>query len=135
LSAQGVGYLTRTAISAATITLHIKHDEKDGVELIDIDTTLTGGIRASPEYRRLDYEMQGPLENKIYGQVCKYLLSLFLSWVEEERKKRAKVTLWESQGLTVKPCTHSEPLLQTKKMELVHWSLYSSIIVNVYLVL
>jgi hypothetical protein len=57
LALQGVSWVTRRILIAiATITLDIKHYKDDeGVEHIDIEQTLTGGITASPEYRTLDW--------------------------------------------------------------------------------
>ena len=45
LRLQGISWLKRTAIAAATLTLHVKHYKDDQeVEQIDIEQTLTGGI-------------------------------------------------------------------------------------------
>jgi hypothetical protein len=67
LAEQGVGWLTRTAISAATITLTIKHYADGGVEHVDIHQALTGGI-TSDEDRTLDWTDRGK-EDKIFGHV------------------------------------------------------------------
>ncbi|KAG7099056.1 hypothetical protein E1B28_000931 [Marasmius oreades] len=54
LAAQGVGWVTRKAIGLATITLDIKHyKDADDIEHIDIDQTLTGGIKGTREERTL----------------------------------------------------------------------------------
>jgi len=54
LAMQGVGWLKRKAISIGTITLYIKHyKDADGVEHIDIDQTITGGIPGTREERTL----------------------------------------------------------------------------------
>lgn len=43
---QGVPWYTRTVISVATISLAVKHYKDDeNLEHIDIDQTLTGGIK------------------------------------------------------------------------------------------
>jgi len=56
LTLQGVGWATRKIINRATITLQIKHyKDAQGVEHIDTEQTLTGGITASPEPRTLDW--------------------------------------------------------------------------------
>jgi hypothetical protein len=55
LQLQGVSWFKRTAIANATITLYVKHYKDDeGVEHIDIDQALTGGIGGSTELRSLD---------------------------------------------------------------------------------
>ncbi|KZV94883.1 hypothetical protein EXIGLDRAFT_736291 [Exidia glandulosa HHB12029] len=72
LQLQGVSWLKRTAISAATITLSVKHYKDDaGVEHIDIDQTLTGGIKGTTENRTMDWEFRehadhlfGPVKGK-----------------------------------------------------------------------
>ncbi|KAJ3490554.1 hypothetical protein NLI96_g1342 [Meripilus lineatus] len=57
LSLQGVGWLTRKALKAANATLSIKHyTDETGVERIDIETTLTGGLAGSNETRILDWQ-------------------------------------------------------------------------------
>jgi hypothetical protein len=40
----------RKAIGLATVTLHTKQYEEDGVTHIDIDQTATGGIKGTTEY-------------------------------------------------------------------------------------
>jgi len=50
LALQGVGWWTRKAIGLATLTLHTKQYEKDGVTHIDIEQTATGGIKGTTEY-------------------------------------------------------------------------------------
>jgi hypothetical protein len=64
---QGVGWVTRKIIKSATITLHIKHYKSDqGVEHIDIEQTLTGGLTASPETRTLDWTLR-KVDNSLFG--------------------------------------------------------------------
>lgn len=62
---QGVSWLTRTALSYATITLQTKEytgappeseDAKKQVRRIDIDQTVTGGIKGTTERRVLDWK-------------------------------------------------------------------------------
>lgn len=51
-----MGWMTRKALAIANITLNIKHTKDEaGVEKIDIDQTLTGGIKGTSEHRTLDY--------------------------------------------------------------------------------
>lgn len=56
LTLQGVGWLKRRAISIGTISVYLKHyKDDDGIEHIDIDQTITGGIPTSSEIRILDW--------------------------------------------------------------------------------
>ena len=64
LALQGVGWLTRKTIGAATITLNVKQyqgaptapADADGPEVthVDIDQTLTGGLKGTTEKRCID---------------------------------------------------------------------------------
>lgn len=67
LAFQGVSWVTRKIINNATITLSIKHTKDDqGVEHINIETTLTGGITASPEPRTLDWTFRS-VDHNLFG--------------------------------------------------------------------
>lgn len=56
LRLQGMSWLTRRAIGLATITLYVRHSkDDDGIEHIDIDQALTGGIPGTSENRILDW--------------------------------------------------------------------------------
>ncbi|EUC36018.1 hypothetical protein COCVIDRAFT_94570 [Bipolaris victoriae FI3] len=60
LSLQGIGWLTRKAIGAATLTQYLYQstvDGSDGVPTthIKVDQFLTGGLKGSPENRTLDW--------------------------------------------------------------------------------
>ncbi|KIJ21883.1 hypothetical protein PAXINDRAFT_165242 [Paxillus involutus ATCC 200175] len=69
LRLQGVSWLKRQAISTFTLTLSIKHTTDDaGVEHVDIDQTLSGGISATSENRILDWQ-ERPDEDDIFGAV------------------------------------------------------------------
>lgn len=66
---QGIGWLKRKAIALATITIYLKHYKDDaGVEHIDIDQTITGGIPASSEIRTLDWAPRD-IEDTNFGHV------------------------------------------------------------------
>lgn len=66
---QGIGWLKRKAIALATITIFLKHYKDDtGVEHIDIEQTMTGGIPASNENRTLDWTPR-EVEDKTFGHV------------------------------------------------------------------
>ena len=48
LALQGVGWFMRKTLRLATITLSIKHyKDESGVEKIDIDQTISGGIKGA----------------------------------------------------------------------------------------
>ncbi|TFK30791.1 LCCL domain-containing protein [Coprinopsis marcescibilis] len=67
LSLQGVGWLKRKAISIGTITLHVKHSKgDDGLERINIDQTITGGIPGTSESRILSWE-ETAAEDHVFG--------------------------------------------------------------------
>lgn len=56
LRLQGVGWWMRSAIGLATVTLYVKHyKDESGVEHIEIDQRLTGGIPGTFENRTLDW--------------------------------------------------------------------------------
>jgi len=68
LTLQGVGWLKRTAIGLATVTLAIKQYTADGAEHIDIASTATGGIKGTDEARVLDWTSR-PHEDHIFGSL------------------------------------------------------------------
>lgn len=69
LMLQGVGWIKRSAIALATITLHVKHFKDDNqTEHIDIDQTLTGGIPGTSENRTLDW-IERHKEDDLFGHV------------------------------------------------------------------
>lgn len=69
LELQGVGWLKRKAIALATITLNINHYKDDGgVEHIDIDQILTGGIPGTTEKRSLNWTFHEH-EDHVFGAI------------------------------------------------------------------
>jgi hypothetical protein len=69
LELQGVSWITRKAISLATISLGIRHfKDDDGVEHISINQTLSGGIKGTTESRVLNWTFR-PHEDYIFGAV------------------------------------------------------------------
>ncbi|PWW73304.1 hypothetical protein C7212DRAFT_332193 [Tuber magnatum] len=68
LAEQGIGWLTRSIISIATITLHIKHCVEEGTEHIDIEQTATGGIKGTTENRILDWK-ERPHYDHLFGEL------------------------------------------------------------------
>ncbi|KAI0271399.1 hypothetical protein BC834DRAFT_966887 [Gloeopeniophorella convolvens] len=56
LRLQGLGWIKRRAVGLATVTLYCKHyKDAEGVEHVDIDQKLTGGIPGTSENRPLDW--------------------------------------------------------------------------------
>lgn len=75
LSLQGIGWVTRKAIGVATITLHVKQYEEEGVTHIDIDQIATGGVKGTAEKRQLTWEQREHYDH-VFGQVkgqCRYV--------------------------------------------------------------
>ncbi|KAJ7169740.1 hypothetical protein C8R46DRAFT_896663 [Mycena filopes] len=69
LALQGVSWIKRTAISVGTLTLAVKHYKDDaGIENVDIDQTLTGGIPGTSEKRLLSWT-ERPNEDHLFGAV------------------------------------------------------------------
>ncbi|KAG5647600.1 hypothetical protein DXG03_008953 [Asterophora parasitica] len=69
LTLQGVGWLKRKAITLGTVTLNVKHFKDDqGVEHVDIDQTLTGGIPGTTEKRTLTWT-ERENEDHLFGAV------------------------------------------------------------------
>ena len=88
LRLQGVSWITRKAISMATIYLTIKHFKDDnGVEHIDIDQTLTGGIKGTSEHRTFDWT-ERTHEDHVFGPVIGKSRRASLDEVEREWLKK-----------------------------------------------
>ncbi|KAG2023072.1 LCCL domain-containing protein [Coprinopsis cinerea AmutBmut pab1-1] len=69
LSHQGVGWFKRKAISVGTITLFVKHfKDESGVEQINIDQTITGGIPGTSEQRTLSWT-EKEHEDHVFGPI------------------------------------------------------------------
>jgi len=68
LALQGVGWLTRKAISWATVTLHITQWTEDNLVRIKISNTATGGIKGTTEDRTLDWEWHDH-EDDMFGKL------------------------------------------------------------------
>ncbi|KAJ7092578.1 hypothetical protein C8R44DRAFT_891035 [Mycena epipterygia] len=88
LTLQGVGWLKRKAISLGTVTLDIKHYKDDGgVEHVDIDQTLTGGIPGTREERILSWT-ERENEDHLFGAVIGKTRRVQASELEEEFLKK-----------------------------------------------
>ncbi|OBT74916.1 hypothetical protein VF21_06038 [Pseudogymnoascus sp. 05NY08] len=68
LSLQGVGWLKRKAIGLATITLSISEKVEDGLTIIDIESTGTGGIQGTAEHRELNWSERAH-EDHVFGSL------------------------------------------------------------------
>jgi len=88
LKQQGVSWVKRTVIGAASITLDVKHyKDDDGVERIDIDQTLTGGISGTREERILNWTPR-PHNDHIFGPIIGKSRRAKLEEVEDEYLKK-----------------------------------------------
>lgn len=69
LRLQGIGWATRKVIQYATITLYVKHYKDDAaIEHIDIQQTVTGGVKGNFEQRTLIWETKA-IDDPFYGPV------------------------------------------------------------------
>ncbi|KAK7445747.1 hypothetical protein VKT23_014742 [Stygiomarasmius scandens] len=80
---QGAGWVARKAMNLAGLTLHINHHtDSSGIEHLDITPVVTGGMKASPDFRTLDYsEMQA--ENPMTGPMLVKTRKVSLSQVKD----------------------------------------------------
>jgi len=80
---QGAGWMARKAMNLAGLTLHINHHtDSSGIEHLDITPVVTGGMKASPDFRTLDYsEMQA--ENPMTGPMLVKTRKVSLSQVKD----------------------------------------------------
>ncbi|KAJ6509394.1 hypothetical protein C8R47DRAFT_1098549 [Mycena vitilis] len=85
---QGIGWLKRKAIAVATVTLSIKHYKDDeGVEHVDIDQTLTGGIPGTREERTLWWKERST-EDSLFGAIIGKSRRCQVSELDEEFLKK-----------------------------------------------
>lgn len=70
LSLQGIGWLTRKAIGAATVTQHLKQGvAEDGVSArIDVTQLVSGGVKGNSEDHRMNWEF-GEHSDWLFGTV------------------------------------------------------------------
>ncbi|KAI0660483.1 hypothetical protein C8Q70DRAFT_1044452 [Cubamyces menziesii] len=94
LRLQGVSWFTRKAIAMASVYLSVKHyKDENGIEHIDIDQTVTGGIKGTSEYRVLDWT-ERPHEDHVFGAVLSKSRRVPLAEVEREWLKKD----WEDES-------------------------------------
>ncbi|KAJ7275197.1 hypothetical protein B0H12DRAFT_1086204 [Mycena haematopus] len=88
LKHQGISWVKRTIISTATITLAVKHYKDDaGIEKIDIDQTLTGGIPGTREERTLTWT-ERHTNDSLFGYMVGKSRRCQVSELEEEFLKK-----------------------------------------------
>ncbi|KAI9513039.1 hypothetical protein F5148DRAFT_1145635 [Russula earlei] len=99
LRLQGLSWFTRRAIGLATITLYVQHyKDDDGVERIDIDQRLTGGIPGTAENRILDWTFREH-EDHLFGAVLGKSRRAKLDQVENEFLKNGWLPDTEEHGV------------------------------------
>jgi len=88
LQLQGVSWFKRKAIQMGTLTLVIKHYKDDaGIEHIDIDQTLTGGIPGTREERILTWKERHS-EDHLFGAVVGKSRRVSVDELEDEFLKK-----------------------------------------------
>jgi len=83
LKLQGLSWFKRRAISMFTLTLSVKHYTDEGGEHIDVEQTLSGGIKGSNEDRILDWEERGDIDD-VFGAVIGKSKKVKVEEVEDE---------------------------------------------------
>ncbi|KAI9834748.1 MAG: hypothetical protein M1819_002834 [Sarea resinae] len=98
LALQGVGWFLRTAISLATITLHIKqYTDDENTTHIDIEQTATGGISGTTENRKLDWQFREHTDG-IFGHVQGKSRWITLEEVDDEFLKKGWLAEIQENG-------------------------------------
>jgi len=98
LRLQGLSWFTRRAIGLATLTLYVKHYKDDqGVEHIDIDQRLTGGIAGTIENRTLDWEFRVH-EDYLFGACLARSRRVKLDEIEHDYLKNGWLPDTEEHG-------------------------------------
>ncbi|OJT15812.1 hypothetical protein TRAPUB_3918 [Trametes pubescens] len=108
LRLQGVGWFKRKAIAMATLYLSVKHyKDEGGVEHIDIDQTLTGGIQGTNEYRILDGTERSH-EDHVFGNVLSKSRRVSLAEVDREWLKKEWLDDSLENGAIIFTCAKSD---------------------------
>jgi len=98
LRLQGVGWWMRRAIGLATITLYVKHyKDESGVEHIDIDQRLTGGIAGTFEKRTLDWTFREH-NDSLFGAVLGKSRRVKLDEIDDEFLRKGWLPDTEKHG-------------------------------------
>lgn len=88
LQYHGVGWFKRKAIALATLTIVATHFKDDsGVEHIDINQSLSGGVGASTERRTMDWA-ERKHEDGVFGAVIGRSRRLKVEDIEDEFLKK-----------------------------------------------
>lgn len=92
LALQGIGWLTRKALGAATVTQHLKHHTaEDGTSAqIDIDQLVSGGLKGTSEQRTLDWTYRSHTD-WLFGTVKGRNRYTTLATMREEAKGKGVV--------------------------------------------
>ncbi|OSD03562.1 hypothetical protein PYCCODRAFT_232115 [Trametes coccinea BRFM310] len=115
LRLQGVSWFTRKAIGMATVYLDIKHyKDENGIEHIDIDQSVTGGIKGTSEYRALDWE-ERPHEDHVFGAVLSKSKRVPLAEVEREWMKKDWLEESLEDGQIIFTCAKADPSKNKQK--------------------
>ena len=84
LRLQGVSWFKRKAIATFNLTLYVKHSTgDDGIEHIDIDQRLSGGISGTTENRTLTWEERHQNDD-LFGAVVGKSRRISLDEIEDE---------------------------------------------------
>ncbi|KAI0307701.1 hypothetical protein B0F90DRAFT_1813123 [Multifurca ochricompacta] len=114
LRLQGVSWFKRRAISLSTITLYVKHYKDDaGVEHIDIDQRLTGGISGTIENRTLDWTFRDH-EDHLFGPIIGRSRRVKLDEIENEYLRKGWLPDTEEHGAINSYVESDTPASQTK---------------------
>jgi len=99
LSMQGVTWFNRTAISYATISLYVNHyKDENGVEHIDTDQRLTGGVPGTIENRILDWTPTGHYDY-VFGAIIGKSRRLKVDEVEDHFLKDGWLSDTQEHGV------------------------------------
>lgn len=91
----------------ATIYLSVKHFTEDGAEHIDIEQTLTGGIKGTNEHRILDWTERSH-EDHVFGPVLSKSRRVSLDEVDQEWLKKDWLDDSFADGKIIYTCAKSD---------------------------
>ena len=98
LRLQGVSWWMRSAIGLATVTLYVKHyKDESGVEHIEIDQRLTGGIPGTFENRTLDWTLREH-NDSLFGPVVGKSRRVKLDEIDNEFLRKGWLQDTEQHG-------------------------------------
>ena len=92
----------------ASVYLSVKHyKDENGIEHIDIDQTVTGGIKGTSEYRVLDWT-ERPHEDHVFGAVLSKSRRVPLNELEREWLKKDWADESFENGEIIYTCAKSD---------------------------